>query len=155
MICNYCNILDCTIFLGQFMNYSRSKMWPVLLLCDWFKHSTVNHFHNWISPLDHSKPFKRNIFILGNCCHCVILINCWTIPKATSKTLKNKTDLYFGKEMRASMPRNNCFLVYWVISVIMRFSKLRTAKRPVSLFSTESNLYTATQPTLVFRLDPQ
>lgn len=53
------------------------------------------------------------------------------------------------------MPRNNCFLVYWVISVIMRFpiEDCKEAQYPYS--TQESNLYTATQPTLVFRLDPQ
>lgn len=111
------------------------------------KHSTVNHFHktdleaaHWELniPTRSSKPFKMNTFIPGNCCcHCMTLINCWTIPRASSKTLKIKQTLLFLARRwgQACLLGNQCY---------HEVSKLRIARRS-SILSTQHRALSFTQ----------
>lgn len=92
---------------------------------------------NWIFTLHSaSKSLKMNIFIPGNCFYDhMIIINCWTIDRTISNTLKiEQTFLVLflrGDERKHAL---YCFWVYLIINIIMmKFPNWRLKRHPVFL----------------------
>jgi hypothetical protein len=161
MISNCFNTVIVLPTTWQFAYLSVFKIPIGLLLHGWFKFSSVNCFcktaHWELNILSRSclQAFEKAVITPDNCfCHARTLINSQTVLRAISKTLKIK-DFFFAKEMRKSMPYNNCFWVYLIINdIIMTFPSWRLTGHPVSLVFIQHWAAQTTWPTMMFRLDP-